>query len=595
MAIGVQNISLTDYDSQMADIARRQRMALALQEQAAAPIEIQSYKGIQAPIPTLSILSKALKSYVGARGERKASEEKGLLEKLAREQAIARGLSYLPTEETANPPAIAPQALAAALENQPVLDTQSGASRNAGIVSNPAAVSAPPPPSPPPNMVSNTQSGASLAAGIASNPNAAPRVAPPAAGAMVPVAAPPTRPAGPSTSQLQAGLNKAILDANNDPNPYVRQNAARMIPVIQDQISRSRQLSDVAETRAYNQSVLNEERAYQDTHAESLRAKDIERASQQADAIISNGNFTDNQVNAIRAAAAAGTEALNAVRSLAASKAWVAKNTVLSQQEIQRLGFPAGSIVSQNDETGAVDLVYNPNPDKTAEYNARTARINATTKQAGAQVLGGSTPEGRAAIAKAVAENRLDAARVNSRNQALYETTLLQNPNMNFMNNHALAAIMSNAPTQQKNIALQALPDVIENVKLAGQKLNYSNFSPVGRAQSWARGITNDPDYRNYMAQRNDAMMAIGNAMRMIGMSDKSIDQEIKAAPESMSPRAFEAWAEGQLTALQPRLERLSAYSVNTDASNNINPQEKPSNQNAATGAGNAPLWKLRR
>ena len=54
------NISLTSYDSQLADAQRRQKMAEMLQEQANAPFDIQSYNGIQAPIPWTAVLAKAL-------------------------------------------------------------------------------------------------------------------------------------------------------------------------------------------------------------------------------------------------------------------------------------------------------------------------------------------------------------------------------------------------------------------------------------------------------------------------------------------------------------------------------------------------------
>ena len=414
MATGVQNISLTDYDSQMAEFARRQRMAQALQEQAAAPIEVQSYKGIQAPISSLSILSKALKSYAGARGERRAVEEKGALDKRARELAAARGLSYMPTEEPAPAPtAIAPQALAAALGAPPVMDTQSGASRAAGIASNPLAVAAPPPAAPPPGMVPNTQSGASIAMGMGPNPNAAPMPMPPAApppapaGAMAPINVPTPRPAGPSVAQLQAGLNKAISDADSDPNPYVRQNAARMIPVIQQSISRAQQQADTADARAYTEGRVTESRSYEDTHTEALRMADVKRATDQAEALITGGQFSDAQANALRSAGAAGTEALNAIRSLAASKAWVAKHTILPQTEAKLLGYPDGSIVSRNDETQEVELKYNPNPDRLAQYNALTARINATRPTAAS--AGRLIPQ---TAAKGIIENRTALDRV---------------------------------------------------------------------------------------------------------------------------------------------------------------------------------------
>jgi len=58
MAVG---FNLPDpYEAQKADIARRQKYAEILQQQAFQPIEISSYQGIQAPIPATAILAKAL-------------------------------------------------------------------------------------------------------------------------------------------------------------------------------------------------------------------------------------------------------------------------------------------------------------------------------------------------------------------------------------------------------------------------------------------------------------------------------------------------------------------------------------------------------
>ena len=45
------------YEAQKADIARRQKYAEVLQQQAFQPVEIQSYQGIQAPIPVAAGLA----------------------------------------------------------------------------------------------------------------------------------------------------------------------------------------------------------------------------------------------------------------------------------------------------------------------------------------------------------------------------------------------------------------------------------------------------------------------------------------------------------------------------------------------------------
>jgi hypothetical protein len=48
------------YEAQKAEIARRQKYAEALQQQAFQPIEVSSYQGIQAPISAAAVLAKAL-------------------------------------------------------------------------------------------------------------------------------------------------------------------------------------------------------------------------------------------------------------------------------------------------------------------------------------------------------------------------------------------------------------------------------------------------------------------------------------------------------------------------------------------------------
>jgi hypothetical protein len=77
-------VSLTDYRATKEAAERRQRLAAALREQATSPIQIQSYNGIQAPIPVTEVLVKALQGYLGGRQEKKAEKD------LAEGRATAR-------------------------------------------------------------------------------------------------------------------------------------------------------------------------------------------------------------------------------------------------------------------------------------------------------------------------------------------------------------------------------------------------------------------------------------------------------------------------------------------------------------------------
>lgn len=84
-------VALTDTASQIAELQRRQKLAEALSAQGAAPIEVQSYKGIQAPISPLSGIAKVLQTYLGAK--QAADAIKG--DKEARQTARDEAVNYL--------------------------------------------------------------------------------------------------------------------------------------------------------------------------------------------------------------------------------------------------------------------------------------------------------------------------------------------------------------------------------------------------------------------------------------------------------------------------------------------------------------------
>lgn len=79
-------ITATNYTSQLAEALRQQKQAEAMREQANAPIEIQSYKGVQAPIPWTALLAKGL-GVVGSKvKEGRALKRQGELEKFKTEE-----------------------------------------------------------------------------------------------------------------------------------------------------------------------------------------------------------------------------------------------------------------------------------------------------------------------------------------------------------------------------------------------------------------------------------------------------------------------------------------------------------------------------
>jgi len=67
------------YQTQLEELARRQKMAEIMQQQSFQPIERSSYQGIEAPISPLSGLAKVLQGYMSGKAQRDISEEKKAL------------------------------------------------------------------------------------------------------------------------------------------------------------------------------------------------------------------------------------------------------------------------------------------------------------------------------------------------------------------------------------------------------------------------------------------------------------------------------------------------------------------------------------
>jgi hypothetical protein len=105
-------ISLTDFKATQEAAERQKRMAAALREQATSPIQIQSYNGIQAPIPWTEVLAKALAGYAAGRKERKADESIAEGRATARREAMdfVRGLKQeTPQDRFIAPPNFQPE------------------------------------------------------------------------------------------------------------------------------------------------------------------------------------------------------------------------------------------------------------------------------------------------------------------------------------------------------------------------------------------------------------------------------------------------------------------------------------------------------
>jgi hypothetical protein len=178
-----------------------------------------------------------------------------------------------------------------------------------------------------------------------------------------------------------------------------------------------------------------------------------------------------------------------------------------------------------------------------------------------AAAFGATSPEGQAALTQAVSEGRLDPMRINSRTAPILSQMELASPGTtNFNRLHADATLQANTTFQQRAMSVDMLPGLLQNVTSLGKKLNggtgYNDLKSVGVMQQWLNGQTNDPDYTEYMAARNDAMLRLASVMRGVGMSDQAHTAEVEAGAPTLAPAALDAWLKGQMSVVNPLLQR---------------------------------------
>jgi hypothetical protein len=209
-------------------------------------------------------------------------------------------------------------------------------------------------------------------------------------------------------------------------------------------------------------------------------------------------------------------------------------------------------------------------PTQTPLAAAQTAAANATANLHQNQSdnpqlfhpaqTGTVSPEGQAALTRAVTEGRLDPTRVNSRTAPILAQMELQTPGTNYNRMHADAALQSNSTFQQRAMSVDMLPGLLQNVTSLGKKLNdgagYNDLKSVGTMQQWVNGQTNDPAYTEYMTARNDTLLRLASVMRGVGMSDQAHTAEVEAMSPTLAPYALDAWLKGQMSVVNPMLER---------------------------------------
>lgn len=93
------------YDSELAAIARREKMAQIMQQQALQPLEINSFQGFQAPISPLQGIAKVLQMYAGMTASDKGDDARAELGRKIRTEGLEQLASL---EGTPAQPAIAP-------------------------------------------------------------------------------------------------------------------------------------------------------------------------------------------------------------------------------------------------------------------------------------------------------------------------------------------------------------------------------------------------------------------------------------------------------------------------------------------------------
>ncbi len=351
------DISLTDFSSQQAELSRRKRLADLLQQQAAEPIQIQSYKNTQAPIPWTAVLAKAL---AGAGSAYQASRERKDAEtlkaaQLAQTQRVygdyfGTGQQGAPPPQAANPYrnddyAAAAQGAPQAVGPRPMPSPQMAQQPQA--MPSPqgppvAPPQAPPAPQAPPQVIP-----------VAQGPQAAP--APP-------VAAPPPTQAAPELPQpmdpqafdlaqrsdvAREKLQKALRFASYPGN------TAAAAPLIKDAQEELSKIHDAQTAMAQK---------------EAERKADVGRAT----TLVGQMNVPEDLRPTLQAVAlAGGTGALKPAVAAIVQHGLTPKERYMTPQEKQAAGLPADLIVAVNEQTNEPKIVYNPHPDQEAAINAK--------------------------------------------------------------------------------------------------------------------------------------------------------------------------------------------------------------------------------
>lgn len=175
-------------------------------------------------------------------------------------------------------------------------------------------------------------------------------------------------------------------------------------------------------------------------------------------------------------------------------------------------------------------------------------------KQGGAS---GLTPEQNDALYGpngSVSKGLIDPYKITGRTAKILANAAIANPDLDLNKLAQESVLMRNVQTVNKSKQIEMMPEILQNVVTAGKKVNFSDAQFVGAVEKFAKGQMNDPDFVNYMTQRNDALLTLAGVMRGNGATDMSTRMETEAYHPTLSPTALDGWMNAQMTALKPRL-----------------------------------------
>jgi len=120
---------------------------------------------------------------------------------------------------------------------------------------------------------------------------------------------------------------------------------------------------------------------------------------------------------------------------------------------------------------------------------------------------------------------------------------------------------------------IEAAQGLLKDMQKTEKNLKYSPVKFLGALEKWKNKQLNDPVFTEYMTQRADALFVLGNALKQNGLTDKSIEVEEEAAAPTLSPKAFNAWLNTQVRALNRAADEMNKdYGFNLHKMTSVEP-----------------------